>query len=107
MKLMTLNVNGQFYDDSNLYMVAASHQARLPGDEPQGYISLYRNGAEHAFVSETDLECSGVTISNMQEFKDVLQITMDDNWGMAKYKFSIPDMLVTKLYADWKGGATV
>ena len=102
MQEITLYENGQCMLGSDSYLVSVVRNFRLTPS--QGIIHLYKNGEVYASVTEAELEKSGVVISNIRDFREILEITLNDNWGMSQYHFNLTDGMVHNMYNEWLGG---
>lgn len=102
MEVITIYENGQIILGSDSYHITSGRNLRITPS--QGFITLYKNGEVYLTVTESELEKSGVVISNIQDFKSILEITLNDNWGRSQYQFNLKDALVHNLYVDWANG---
>lgn len=98
MKEITLDMNGQFKTSNYIWTIDIVKR------DDKTYFQLYRDGCEFIATSDVDLECCcGIIINNIDEFREVLHITLEDDWGNSAFKANIPEQLVHSLYNKWKG----
>lgn len=70
--------------------------------DDEHFIQLYMAGTRFRDISESELESSGVVINTLEDFIDVLRITLEDNWGYSKFNIVIPAELGCILYNKWR-----